>query len=207
MGIKRLFLKEDSENEKKASKKEKSVPVPQSQFHPQAGTLPQTFTDGAPDDRFIKMLQDVIAANNIPGQDYFEFRQAIDAMSSMSLDEKNKFLAAYIAGQYKKEVLFSSIDKYVSIIQNELKSFSNDLAAQYDERVNKKLATIEQAKKELEAMNKKIIETNNLILTASQEAQQEELKLKMTESSFKKSVERVLSALNDDKQKINNYIQ
>jgi hypothetical protein len=207
MGIKRLFLKEDPENEKKASKKEKSVPVTQSQFHPQTGTLAPTITDGAPDDRFVKMLQDVIAANNIPGQDYFEFRQAIDAMASMSLDEKNKFLAAYIAGQYKKEVLFSSIDKYVSIIQNELKSFSNDLAAQYDERVNQKLAKVEQAKKELEAMNKKIIETNNLILTASQEAQQEELKLKMTESSFKKSVERVLATLNDDKQKINNYIQ
>jgi hypothetical protein len=207
MGLKRLFLKEDSMDEKKASKKEKSVPLVQSQIQPPYGTLHPTITDGVPDDRFVKMLQEVIAANNIPGQDYFEFKQAIDAMASMSLDEKNKFLAAYIAGQYKKEILFSSIDKYISIIQSELKGFTNDLAVQYDERVNKKLATVEQAKKELESMNKKIMETNNLIITATQEAQQEELNLKMTESSFKNSVERILATLNDDKQKINNYIQ
>jgi hypothetical protein len=56
-------------------------------------------------------------------------------------------------------------------------------------------------------MNKKIMETNNLILSATQEAQQEELNLKMTESSFKNSVDRVLATLNDDKKKINNYIQ
>jgi len=207
MGLKRLFIKEDPLDEKKSAKKEKSATVVQSQFQPSAGTISPTTVDGSPDERFVKMLQEVIAANNIPGQDYFEFKQAIDAMASMSLDEKNKFLAAYIAGQYKKEVLVSSIDKYVSIIQNELKGFTNDLAVQYDERVTKKHATIEQLKKDLEAMNKKIMETNNLILSATQEAQQEELNLKMTESSFKNSVDRVLATLNDDKKKINNYIQ
>ena len=212
-----LFLKDDPEVEAKkatakAAKKTKTVDtsIPQS-IQP---IIPTTHSvssmTGVADEKFVEMLKGVIADNNIPGQDYFEFKQSLDALASLPLDERTKFITIYTTFKLQgcsKEVLTSSIDKYISIVQNEEANFNAELASQRNANVTGKTAQIQDAQKKLEDLNKQIAETNTFIITASQEVQNAELKLQMTENSFKKSVEKVVGMLEDDKKKINSYIQ
>lgn len=164
---------------------------------------------GVADEKFVEMLWSVISQNNIPGQDYFEFKQAVDAMAALPIDERSKFLTTFTIFQSqgcKKDILLSSIDKYMALIEKEKASFDAEFQSQRDAKVNSKLSQVEEAKRKVEELNKQIMEANNFILAASQEAQQEEMKLQMTSANFNKSVEKVLSMFQSDKDKINNYI-
>jgi hypothetical protein len=205
LGIVKSDLEVEGNNDKPEIKSEakNSVSIPTSFLSQSTGT-------GVPDEKFIQMLMKVIADNNMPGLDYFEFKQAIDAMGSAQIDEKTKFMTTFIVYAQqgcKKEVLLSSIDSYASLIRHEIAQFDAELKTQQNEKVQSKLEKIEEAKKKVIELSQAITDANNFILKATQEAQQESLNLQMTEANFKKSAERVLGVLQSDKEKINNYIQ
>ena len=214
-----LFLKDDPQVEAKkvakiAAKNAKSKPVEISKPQPiqpvYASTQMVTNMTGVADEKFVNMLKKVIEDNNIPGQDYFEYKQSIDALASLPLDERTKFITIYATFKLQgctKDVLLSSIDKYILVVQNEETNFNTQLSEERNANVTSKTGQIEDAKTKLEELNKQIAETNTFIITASQEVQNAELKLQMTENSFKKSVEKVVGMLQADKDKINVYIQ
>jgi len=58
-------------------------------------TVSTVQTTGVADDKFISMLEAVIAENNLPGLDYYEFKKSIEKMSNLPMDEKTKFLWRY----------------------------------------------------------------------------------------------------------------
>ncbi|MFA5153275.1 MAG: hypothetical protein WC554_11995 [Clostridia bacterium] len=216
-----LFFKDNPEldakktAEKDAKKASKSVTktassIPQPIQPVQITSQIVSNLTGVADEKFVEMLMDVIAKNNIPGQDYFEFKQTLDAMNSLPGDEKTKFLTIYTMFQLqgcKKETLLSSIDKYVSVVKAEEVNFDIELESQKNISVTTPLAQIEEARKKLDELNKQISELNTFIITSSQEVQNSELKLQMTETNFKKSIEKVVGLLLADKDKINSYIQ
>lgn len=199
-----LFFKDEKPKDEKPKEEKQESAVKTPTITNVIGNL------GIVDNKFIAMLQDVIAQNNIPGQDYFEFKQAIDAMANLAIDDKSKFVTAnsiFAAQGCDKNVLLTSLDKYISIVQNEQISFDAELEKQYETRVKSKLKQVDDAKLELEKLNAKIIELNSFVLKVSQEAQQEDGELKNTAANFKKSCDVVLNNLLTDKEKINNYIQ
>ena len=131
-------------------------------------------------------------------------------MSSLSIDENNKMLSTFaiLSSQgCTKETLLSSLDKYIGFVQTERANFDNELKIQYDSKVKSKLSAVENAKAELEKLNVKIRETNDFIITASQEIQQEEGNLKLIAANFNTSVQLVLNNLENDKNKINSIIK
>jgi hypothetical protein len=204
MGI----IKSDVDAGKEQSKAEEKSDVRNALSVP-ASFLNQSTTTGVPDEKFVTLLMKVIADNNLPGLDYFEFKQAVDAMSTAQIDEKTKFMTIFVVYSQqgcKKEDLLSSLDKYVSLIKNEVKQFDTELNSQRNEKVQAKLAQVEETKKKVAELTKAIADANSFILKASQEAQQEALNLQIIDSNFKKSAEKVLGLLQNDKEKINNYI-
>lgn len=199
-----LFFKDSNES----SKNEETGKVPEKQTTPVITSV--IGNAGNVDSKFVDMLNQLIKEHNIAGQDYFEFKQALESMSSLPIAEKDKFVTTYnILSQQgcTKDVLLSSVDKYAQLIQNEQKNFDADLQKQYDARVVNRNNDIEKAKSELELANKRIIELNAFILKTSQEVQTEESNLQNTAANFKKSADVVLNNLLTDKDKINNYIQ
>ena len=211
-----LFLKDDPEREaKKASEKEAKLAAKAAKATPQPLSIPVTSQivtnmTGVADEKFVEMLMGIISQNNIPGQDYFEFKQTLDAMNALPIDERTKFLTIFTTFQLqgcKKENLLSSIDKYIAVVQAEEENFNAELTSQRNSTVTNKLEQIETARQKVEQLNKEITEANNFIITTAQEVQNTELKLQMTETNFKKSVEKVVGILSSDKDKINSYIQ
>ena len=51
---------------------------------------------GVVDNKFVDTLTKIIEDNNLPGQDYFEFKQAIENMKSMTgMSDQQKFQTIY----------------------------------------------------------------------------------------------------------------
>ena len=164
---------------------------------------------GVVDNKFVDMLEGVIKQNNIPGQDYFEFKEAVENMKSLPMDEKTKFQTVHSVLSLqgcKKDILLSSIDTYVGVINKEKANFDAEMKSAYAQKVQSKLNEVENAKKELESFSKKLAELNSIIQSKSQEAQQEEMQIRATESNFKASADVIISEMISDKEKINNYI-
>lgn len=213
-----LIFKDDPNKE--AKKKTKNAPPePTIVVPPVVPFTPQNVTNmtGVADEKMVQILMDVIAKNNIPGQDYFEFKQTLDALASSGIPEATKYLTIFTTFKVQgctKETLLSSIDKYVSVVKAEQVSFDAEMAAQKEAKINGKNSQIDDARKkidewnkQIEAINKQIAEANTFVITASQELQNEQLKLQMTETQFKSSVDKVVGMLMSDKEKINSFIQ
>lgn len=211
MGFMDLIFKTDEQTVQPTVPEQKvqQASVPVQQTTPVQGFTPPT-VNGVPDDKFVKMLENVITENNIPGLDYFEFKQAVDNMKSLPIDEATKFVTVYsiLLGQgCSKETLLGSIDKYVGLINNEHETFKVEMAESFKDRVETPKAKIEQSQQKIVEMSNKIKELNDFIITTTQEVQQEEMKLRLAEANFKQSVEKVVSVLASDKEKITNYIK
>lgn len=213
MAFKNLFVKENetsnknevniNENKNVESTKVNSTPSP-------TITPTNIGANGVVDTKFVDMLMQVIAENNLPGMDYFELKQSINTMSNLPIDENNKFLSAFAVLSSQgctKESLLTSLDKYITLVQNERTNFDKELESQYNEKVKNKQELVNKAKEELDELNRKIRETNELIITTSQEIQQEEGNLQIIAANFNKSVQLVLNNLEEDKNKINNLIK
>jgi len=166
---------------------------------------------GVVDNKFVDTLTKIIEDNNLPGQDYFEFKQAIENMKAMtSMNDSQKFQTIYAVLSLQgctKAVLLSSLDKYVSLIQSEKKSFNGEMETQYQNRVTAKLAAAESAKKEMESLTKRMSELNTVILNVTQEAGAEEQKIRATEANFMASADVIINEMLSDKQKINEYLK
>lgn len=165
---------------------------------------------GVADNKFIEMLEKIIEESNMPGPDYFEFKQATENMKTIVPDERIQFQTVFSVLSLQKctkEVLLSSLDHYVQIIQNEKANFDAEVSGAYKEKVQGKMDQANRAKQELEGLTKRMAELNNLVLSLSQEAQAEEMKIKATEANFKASADIIINEMLSDKQKIINYIQ
>lgn len=173
-------------------------------------TMPNLSVQGVADNKFIEILEQAIEANNLPGQDYFEFKQAIQNMNSIISDEKTKFLTAFVVFKQQgcdKIKLIESADHYIQVIATEKQNFNKELNDNFEERVKLKLDQVEKCKQELEALTKKIAELNTNILQLSQEAQQAEMEIKAKEANFNASADIISSQIIGDKDKINQYLQ
>ena len=208
--MKGLIFKEGENQTTDDQGKTPSAPTtPAGQGNPQNFSSTQT-VQGIVDNKFIDVLTSVIEENNQPGQDYFEFKQAVENMNSLSMPEQQKFQTVYsVLGLQgcTKEGLLLSLDKYVQLIQKEKEHFDAEMDSQFQSKVQVKRDEVEAAKNELTDLTKRIQELNSRILTLQQEAGSEEMGLRATEANFQASADVVVNEMLGDKQKITTFIQ
>jgi hypothetical protein len=166
---------------------------------------------GTADNNFIDQLTATIEQNKLPGQNYFDFKQAIENMKSIgSMSDEQKFQTVYAVLSLQKctkEVLLSSLEKYILIIQGEKANFDKEMENQYQVKVGSKLAKVDDAKKELESLNKRMADLNAIISNGTQDASAEEVKLRTAEANFKASADLIVNEMLCDKEKINHFIK
>lgn len=205
-----FIFKDSPEKESKKERKNKETSeATQIPIVSQQDVVGMAGISGVVDDKFLDMLWSVIEQNNMPGQDYFEFKQAIESMSSLPIDERNKFLTTFTIFQSqgcKKESLTTSVDNYINVIKSELSNFNSEFENQKHQKVTSRLEKVEETKKKVQRLNEEIVELNNFILSETQAAQQEEMSLRMTANNFETSAQKIISVLESDKNKINTYI-
>lgn len=145
--------------------------------------------------KILQNLSKAIEKADLPGEDYLEYIQAVQALKDLPLSDEMKFKTAFSTLATRGltyEKILESADYYLKILENEKTKFYEAFKAKSKDLVNKntqeianlqdqnkkKTEQIAKLKAEIEANNKKISNLKNKV-------QQSEQKLKTTEGEFK----------------------
>lgn len=104
------------------------------------------------DEKILESLLKAIDKNNLPGEDYLEFMEALKAMQNLNLDEKIKFqtvMATLSTKGLTKEKITESGSYYVKILEAEKDKFFGTVASETVNQIDKRQAEI----KSLETAN------------------------------------------------------
>lgn len=178
-----------------------------------------TSGDGVFDQKFDDLFQELIAQNNIPGIDYFEFRQAIKQMSGVAgLNEAASFQTAFTTLKVgdptlSKEKLMNSVDYYSKVLSKEEGEFNAELKSQTNSEVISKREKVESLNVENQDLLKQITNINEQIrrnqeeaIRLNNEASHAEANISQTSKNFIKTLTHVQATLETDKTKISTLI-
>jgi hypothetical protein len=165
--LKSLFIEED-ENAKKATPKSSSQqntpqPTP-AKAAPKGMVTPKEDnyvppTSGKPNEKFVNILMGALEKNNLQGFDYLEFKQALQNLGSVQMDEATRYKSAMAMAQTMgatPQILHSSADKYISVLKEEERKFLESFNKQQSARLNAQTSAIQSLEKSISDKTKRI---------------------------------------------------
>lgn len=163
-----------------------------------------TVIDPSVEEHFIKLMKDA----NLPGPDYFEFKNAIN-QNTLPIAENMLFQTVFNtfkAMGVEKNILLSSLDEYISIITKDKEAFELQIKTKQDEDIVRKQSILNQHQLKITELNNEIARLNNESNQIQQEINNSQLQISNITNAYNLSLNNVLQTLQSDKQKINQYI-
>lgn len=220
--LKSIFIVEDENAEVKSSTqqqkpevKTESKPASEVKFekpvydkaNPPKGKL---------DEKFVNRLLGAIEDNNIEGFDYLEYKQALQNLSKVEMDEKTKFQSALAVAKTmgaNKEVLVSSAEHYLNILEKEelkfVDAFKNQMSRQVTKRsddIRAMEAEIENMKAQIKELEQKIEQKREALKKSMSSVDQAKSKVELTKERFYQAYHIVAEQIRDDLEKIKEYL-
>jgi hypothetical protein len=220
--IKGLFIREVDDPEA-SKKKEEKAPDPKSDKDilellknkdkaPVADGGPvvvQGQADGKILDSLIKALED----NNLPGEDYMEYAEALQSMEKIPLEESVKIqtvLATLSTRGLTKEKIVESGTYYISVLEKEKQKFGKAMEKQMKEGVMTKqqeIDALEELNKtksqQIAALTQEIKDNQAEVEKIKAKIAENEVKIKGTEANFLTTYNFVVQQLQANIDKIN----
>ncbi len=180
-------------------------------------TSPTATPIGIVDNKILDKLFGAIEENNQDGFDYLEYRQALKSLAAFPMDEATRFQSAFATAStmgVTLEKLLSSIDFYKKVLQNEEDKFkkatkdqsSVNVDGKHKERdainllINEKAAQIQKLTEEIRQHQNEVEELNKFIHSSEQ-------RINETTLNFESSFNTLMSQLDQDAQKLKQYIK
>lgn len=165
------------------------------------------------DKKSVAFLLKAIEENNLPGFDYLEFKQSMNGLRQMNMDETTAIKSAFTTGNtvgLTKSKLISSAEHYRQVLMKEKKQFDSALQKQTVERVDgrrsekeglaKKIqsyqAKISELQAEIVKIQSKLDKADGEIDKAQAKINDTKEKFESTYQSFVKEIERDVDLLN-----------
>ena len=172
--------------------------------------------DGKVSSKFVDILLQAMSNNNLEGIDYLEYRNSLDSLRDMEMDELTRFQSAFAMARTMgatPEVLINSTNHYKQVLDNEQKKFKEALAKHQQLQVKKRELKIEDLKKEVDELSQQITELNaridkrekEIIMIRDQKASAEKRMIN-TKRNFEASYQFVVERINEDLQKMKKYL-
>ncbi|WP_080056926.1 hypothetical protein [Spirosoma aerolatum] len=140
------------------------APTP-SNSGPEAPAPAQT---GSVDSKFAEHFATVLAQNNPPGPDYFEFREALRSLSNLGLPEDKQYQAAWasfkaMGGSTDMTTLTNTANGYIAALNKDRDGFGKSVEAALTERVGGLQNEQKRLQAENESLAKQLIEIQKQI--------------------------------------------
>jgi hypothetical protein len=169
------------------------------------------------DPKFMDILFKAIEEKNKEGFDYLEFKNSLQSLSKLNMDEVTQYKSAFAMGKtmgLTKEILLQSVQQYISVINEEEKKFKDTLQKQ-------RTLQIQGKEEQLKSVEAGIVQKENQIkqLMADIETQKEQLdkiknelqeavvRIDLTNAQFMTAHKSISQQMMDDIQNIKNYIE
>lgn len=207
-----------ADNTKIATPTSAATPVEQPKPTP-APTVQNAAGTAEVDRKFVQHFVELLEKANLPGPDYFEYKQALRSMEGLGLGEEKQFQAAWasfkaMGGITDNSILKTSADQYLSVLGKDRESFLKDVERAVKERVGslhdelKKLEDNNNAYiQEIADLQKKIDDNKNRLGQISGEISEQSAKINANKDSFEVTYQSFVSQINSDLSKINQYLK
>lgn len=191
---------------------EPSKPTPPATVSNAAGT-------GQVDRKFVEHFVNLLEKANLPGPDYFEYKQALQSMEGLGLGEEKQFQAAWasfkaMGGAKDTTVLKTSADQYLGILNKDRDSFLKDVEMAVKDRVgalqdeHKKLEDSNAAyAQQILDLQKKIEDNKARLGQIAGEVSVQTAKINANRDSFELTYASFVDQIKSDLSKINQYLQ
>jgi chromosome segregation ATPase len=184
--------------------------------------IPTNFTQTfqpttARDPKIEEKLKATMKAANLPGPDYFEFKQQLDVLKNVISDERTRFAAAFssltVQGVDKNKIL-ESASHYVKILNAENGKFESAIASRSEEKISLKEKEVQALLQEnqgfenqIENLKKNISENSGRITVLSGEISQAKNEIEGAKQRFKFTLLGFIDEIEKDAQKVGTYVQ
>lgn len=211
-----FFIKDAEEP---AGKPAAANPAPEAPKPAPAPTVGNAAGTGQIDRKFVEHFVGLLEKANLPGPDYFEYKQALQSMDGLGLGEEKQFQAAWasfkaMGGAKDTTVLKTSADQYLGILGKDRESFLKDVEKAISERVG----ALQDEQRKLEETNaayarqiidlqKKIDDNKHRLGQISGEVSEQTSKINSNKESFEITYLSFVDQINTDLSKINKYLQ
>lgn len=212
-----FFIKDADEV---AAKPSVAGPAPEpSKPAPAPATVTNAAGTGQIDKKFVEHFVNLLEKANLPGPDYFEYKQALQSMEGLGLGEEKQFQAAWasfkaMGGAKDTAILKTSAEQYLGILVKDRESFLKDVEKAIKDRVgalqdeHKKLEDANAAyAQQIIELQKKIDENKNRLGQISGEVSDQTAKINTNKDSFEVTYLSFVDQINADLSKINQYLQ
>lgn len=223
--LKSLFIEEDENAVKKqkqvAAKKESKSrtaanPSPKTNNAATSQPVSMPKPGGKADPKFVEVLLKAIEANNLDGFDYLEFKQSLQNLSNVQMDEKTKYQSAFAMAKTMGATpskLLNAAQHYINVLKKEEAKFVDALNNQRQKQVHNREQGIKQKEQLILEKQKRIaqlqkeIKADTKSLDTDKEAINKSMaKVEATKLGFVNAYNGVLGQIQDDIQKMNQYI-
>jgi len=216
--LKRLFIVED-ENSKKGNPTEVPAGKPISEVKAPDSTRTSTGgnVDGTPKDKFTNILFGAIEANDLEGFDYLEYKESLQSLSKMNMDEATQFKSAFAMAQTMgatPQKLIDSINHYKNVLAKEQSKFGQALENQRSKQIDGeelKLKQLQQGidskKKQLEVIQKQIAADEQSLIKTKEGLDGAAARINETKANFIASYQLIVGQLDQDVEKIKTYLK
>lgn len=172
------------------------------------------------DRKFVEHFSELLEKANMPGPDYFEFKQALKSMEDLGLSEEKQFQASWASfkamasGVTDTSVLTNSASHYGNVLNKDRENFLKDVEAAVDDRIG---SLMQESKKVQEAtktyaqqivdLQTKIENNNDRLAKINGEVQEQTEKINTSRDSFDLTYQTMVDQINADVDKINRYLK
>ena len=213
--LKSLFVVED-ETKGGSSTSSKPISKTSSEKVNRSTTGSKNITPGKPQEKFVNILLEAVEKNNMDGFDYLEYKQSLQSLSSMNMDEATKYKSAFAMAStmgINKAKLIKSVEHYLAVLKAEEVKFNQALTSQINQKVGQRKSdlkslndTISHKEKQIKQLTQEIAKHKSDLKGINDEISNAESKVDGTKSSFYGSYQVVSSQMEEDLKKINQYL-
>lgn len=211
-----FFIKESEEPVKPVAITNNTAEQPKPAPPP---TVPNVAGTANVDRKFVDHFVSLLEKANLPGPDYFEYKQVLQNMDGLSLGEEKQFQAAWasfkaMGGVKDATILTTSADQYLAILDKDRASFLKDVEKAIKDRVGalqdeqKKLEDSNTAlSQQIADLQKKIEDNKNRLGQISGEVTEQSAKINANKDSFEITYASFVEQIKSDVVKINKHIK
>jgi len=168
------------------------------------------------DQKSVDFLTKALDRSNLPGFDYIEFKQSLDALSKLNLEEETAFKSAFATAStvgLTKTKLLQTAGHYKNVLANEKTQFDSALHKQIEQKVAGKEGEVNKLKDQIVKHQEKIKQLQDQITKfqktidgADAQIDAARIKIESTRHGFEHTHQSILNQIDVDIENIKKYL-
>jgi hypothetical protein len=172
---------------------------------------------GKVQEKFMQVLFEAMGKSNLDGFDYFEFKQALQNLQNMPMDEATRYKSAFAMAQTmgtSADKLINTAIHYADVLKNEQSKFNSAVENQRKTQVGDKEsaiqnldAVIKQKAEQIKKLTDEIQQHQKDMATLKDEIATSMIKVEQTQSDFMASYNLLAGQIQQDIANMKSYLK